>query len=318
MEAPELVTPRRLCRDDGRLDAAALGWSRRPLHQCNLSGHFGRKKRWDWWGILDRRLFVALVVADLDYLGLAGVSALELAGGRRFDRFVVRPLGVGCRLGDAVAAPLELRALGLRLSVTSTDDEVRLHARARTLGQSLALDVTARRGRDSLNVVVPWDEHHFQFTSKHVGLRASGGVEWNGTALALDDGAFVTHDFGRGIWPRRSAWSWAAGAAGELAFNLGGGWTDGTGATENGLFVAGELRKIVDEVRFTDEGRRLRSLASDAVDLRFEPTVTRRAALPAPLLSARLDWRGGHFSGRILDQRLDAVPGWSESFAATW
>ena len=49
----ELTSEIDLCTPDGRrLNRAALGWSRRPLHRANLDGCFGINKRWDYWAIL--------------------------------------------------------------------------------------------------------------------------------------------------------------------------------------------------------------------------------------------------------------------------
>ncbi|HEY3367062.1 MAG TPA: DUF2804 family protein [Symbiobacteriaceae bacterium] len=67
----ELTTPVLLCDDRGRLNPAAAGWSRRPLHTCNLKGRWPRKKRWNYWCITtDRHLFSA-TLSDIDYMGLA-------------------------------------------------------------------------------------------------------------------------------------------------------------------------------------------------------------------------------------------------------
>ena len=41
----ELTSPVEIALDDGRLNRAAIGWSRTPLHRCNLRGSFARKKR---------------------------------------------------------------------------------------------------------------------------------------------------------------------------------------------------------------------------------------------------------------------------------
>jgi len=41
---PELTAPVDLC-DGARLNPAARGWSRRPLHRANLSARWGRNKR---------------------------------------------------------------------------------------------------------------------------------------------------------------------------------------------------------------------------------------------------------------------------------
>ena len=48
---PELNAPVDLCLPDGRLNPAAVGWTRRPLHTANLRG-WGRNKRWEYWGIV--------------------------------------------------------------------------------------------------------------------------------------------------------------------------------------------------------------------------------------------------------------------------
>src|SRR5207302_693693 len=81
-----------LCTADGRLDPAAVGWSRRPLHACNLRGSWPRKKRWVYWGIASDELVFAITLADLDYFGLAVVSLLDLETGRLFEKSLVLPL----------------------------------------------------------------------------------------------------------------------------------------------------------------------------------------------------------------------------------
>ena len=46
---PELTRPVDLCDGRGRLDPAAIGWSRAPLVRANLRGHWPRRKRWNFW-----------------------------------------------------------------------------------------------------------------------------------------------------------------------------------------------------------------------------------------------------------------------------
>lgn len=41
----ELTDPVTLCLPNGRLNLAAVGWSRNPLHRCNLTGRRLAKKR---------------------------------------------------------------------------------------------------------------------------------------------------------------------------------------------------------------------------------------------------------------------------------
>ena len=82
----ELIEPVDLCSADGRLNAAAIGWARRPLVRANLRGGFGRRKRWDYWCVTDERWLLALLVADLDYVAFAAASAIDLTTGEREDR----------------------------------------------------------------------------------------------------------------------------------------------------------------------------------------------------------------------------------------
>src|SRR5690606_39442560 len=79
---PELTEPVDLCTPDGeRLNPAARGWSRRPLHRANLNGQHGRNKRWDYWAVLAGDLAVSTVYADVDHFGLADVWWADLATG---------------------------------------------------------------------------------------------------------------------------------------------------------------------------------------------------------------------------------------------
>ncbi len=78
----ELTEPVDLCSPDGdRLNPAARGWSRRPLHRANLQGRFGVNRRWDYWAVLAGDVLVSSVYADVDHLGLADLWWADLATG---------------------------------------------------------------------------------------------------------------------------------------------------------------------------------------------------------------------------------------------
>ena len=63
----ELREPVDLCDAMGRLAPAAVGWSRQPLVRANLSGHFLRKKRWNFWNWIDPDFVFTVTLADIDY-----------------------------------------------------------------------------------------------------------------------------------------------------------------------------------------------------------------------------------------------------------
>jgi Protein of unknown function (DUF2804) len=321
-----------LCTPEGRLDPAAVGWSRRTLHRCNLRGSWPRKKRWDYWAITTQRHLLFLLIADVDYLGLAVVSLLDLESGRRFEAQAVTPFGLGVRLPETVGgAPIRFDHLGVRVAMESSPGRVVLAASARTLGGDrldVDLAVEPPPGQETLNVVVPFGGDRFQFTSKHVGLPASGRVAWNGAAIDFDR-ASASLDFGRGIWPHRTAWNWAAASGTAhgraVALNLGGRWTDGTGSTENGLWIDGRLHKIGDRVTFAREGPGWAIRGSDpgGVDLRFLPVQRRNVGINLGLAGARLDWSAGRFSGTVASDDGERIAvggllGWAEEFHARW
>ena len=93
-----------------------------------------------------------------------------------------------------------------------------------------------------------------------------GESEWR---FGADGAAWGVLDVGRGRWPYRTNWNWGGGAGHAapegpvVGLQLGGKWTEGTGATENGVIVDGRLTKIGVELewdyRWDDPLRRGRS-----------------------------------------------------------
>jgi len=312
----ELTEPITLCLPDGRLDPAAVGWSRRPLHRCNLRGRWPRKKRWDYWCVTGDDVMIALTWADVDYLGLAVASALDLASGALVEEFALaRPGGAFAETVGGGDVAFERRGFALRIEPRA--DGTRLSARTRRL----QIEITVEPPRESLSVVVPFDDARFQFTCKQIGLAARGRAIVDGRERRLD-GAWAALDFGRGIWPHRTRWRWAAAAGTAngraVAFNLGGLWTRGTGATENALFLDGRAHKLSDEIEL--DGQRL---SSPAVELSFVPLHARHVGADVWPIGARLDWACGWFNGWLLaggGERIEVrnLFGWNEEVRARW
>jgi len=266
-EERELREPVDLACADGRtLNPEARGWSRRPLHRANLHGGWGRTKRWDYWALLAGDLVVSAVYADIDYLGLAEVWWVDLSTGRTGGRGVTAPGARGMHLPDVPgSAPLRIARRRFELEICDdADGTTRLRARWRERDGTparLEAAVELPPGHESLNVVIPWSERRFQFTSKHQARPASGELRVGescrlfGRARTGSD-AWGVLDVGRGRWPYRTRWNWGGGAgcAGEdgpvVGLQLGGRWTEGTGFTENGVLIDGRLTKLGSELRW--------------------------------------------------------------------
>lgn len=251
----ELFEPVDLCTPDGaRLNPAARGWSRRPLHRANLDGQHGRNKRWDYWAVLAGDLVLSAVYADVDHFGLADVWWADLAAGTTGGRSVVVSADDVDLPERPGTAPLRLAHEDLDLVIV--DDERGTHLTGRWQepdGRPGSLDVRVElpAQHDSLNVVIPWDDETFNFTSKHQARPAEGALtvgdrSWTVGRPAGD--AWGVLDVGRGRWPSTIRWNWGGGAgqAGDhvVGLQFGAKWTEGTGFTENGVVVDGRLTKI--------------------------------------------------------------------------
>lgn len=262
---PELTSPVDLCTPDGsRLNPAARGWSRFPLHRANLRGSWGRNKRWDYWGILLGDGAISLTFADLDYVGLVAINWADFVTRDHGTTAHIAPMGRGIELPDIPGSTaLHHRSRRLDAEVSDVEGGTRLiaHWRGRH-GHENRLDVVAGLpdGHESLNVVVPWSDTLFQYTSKHQARSVTGTLTVNGVTRTIgqDRAAWATLDVGRGRWAYRAKWNWAGGAGTStqghtIGIQLGSKWTDGTGATENGIIVDGRLTKIGEELTWTYE-----------------------------------------------------------------
>lgn len=335
----ELLAATDLVDDEGRLRAEARGWSRWPRHRCNLRGHALRKKRWDYWCITTRDHLLAVTIADIDWLGLATVTFFEYATRRPIERVMVRPLGLGVAMPELPrGGDLVIDGMGVHVAVREELDRTRIEAAFEPVlgvGSRLRADVVVERPpeHETLNVVVPFDDGaRYQMTSKQTALPARGRVvvDGRGHAFTRENEAFACLDYGRGVWPWRTTWNWGSAAGTRdgrtIGLNLGGQWTDGTGATENGVVIDGRMHKLSERVDFAyDRADFMRPwrVRSPRVDLVFEPSFERTARANLGLLAAELHWCLGTWRGSIVDDdgrrvAIDDLLGWSEEVRARW
>lgn len=335
---PELTEPVVLCRSDGTLDPAAIGWARQPIIDCSLHRSWGRRKRWDFWCITGPGFAMNLTYANVDYLGLGDVWFHDLATGQSATATAPVPLARGMRLGPR-AGEGGVELVGRRLHLRFEDDArgTALFAAFDTKAGPFHAELSVARpiGHESLTVVIPWGERRFQCTTKDVAREASGTITWGDRTYDLQPqgSSWGCLDFGRGKWPYRTLWNWgaAAGIAGgaTVGLQLGGKWTDGTGMTENALVVDGRLSKISEELVWdydrTDWLRpwRIRTPRSERVDVTFTPVYDKVSRLQAGVASSSVDQCFGTYSGRIVPD--DGVPldlaglfGWAEEASWRW
>ena len=333
---PEITAPVALCGANGLLNRDAVGWSRHPLHRCNLPPSLARKKKWNYWAVTSEDLLFSATIADVERAQTAGAYLFERRSQRHIDLgavvapgTIVMPEGVG---GDIVIDHPRLRVAlldegsGTRIRVDALDFG----------GMPLQADILVERpaGHETLNVVIPWAHDTFQYTSKRNTLPASGFVRIGDERLELTAPAFACLDYGRGVWPLQTVWNWgsASGVQGGriVGLNLGGKWTDGTGMNENGICVDGVLTKISEDLAWEYDRTawmrpwRVRTMATGRLDLAFEPEYER-----ASKSGRRESWYTeghqmfGRYTGYVTSAdgariELRDLFGWAEEHDARW
>lgn len=331
----ELTAPTDLCDTAGRLNRDAVGWSRRPLVRANLRGHWGRKKRWNFWNWISPRFVFSVTLADIDYAAFCQVTLIDFETRETFANLAPAWPG-SLALPEHVEEPVRFRGRGMEYAnVTDGGDlTVTFRGTARS-GEPITADFVVQRpaGQESLNVVVPWSATRFQLNSKHNTLPCAGEVRVGARRYVMDPAeCHGVQDFGRGLWPYVSFWNWGVATGVQdgrrIGINVGARWTTGTGSNENGLLIDGRLHKIMEDLRWTyDPGDwmrpwRVHGAHSGAVDVTLEPLFAHRVRTGrGPLRSGGVccfgRWHGTiRAAGETIPVR-DFI-GWAEEFDHRW
>jgi hypothetical protein len=323
------VTERELTADvaltlpNGRLNPEAVGFARRPIVDTGgIPAGWGRNKRWEYWNVITPTHILALTVSSIDYAAVHEVWVFERATERSWGKAVTVLPARGVTLPARLdAGPARARARGLAIEIEPQGGSIRL--RAKIADASFDVTVTRPADHECLAVVVPWSDTRFQYTVKDVALPASGTATVEGETHAVSGWAVLDH--GRGRWPYDVSWNWGAGSGVShgrtIGIQVGGGWTQGTGTTENGVVVDGKLHKIHDELRWEydlADWRRPWRITGGGLDASFTPFYDKRSATNLGVVSSRTDQCFGHWSGSFDDVRFDAIEGFAEDVHNRW
>ena len=324
-----------LCDARGLLNPDAVGFSRQPLVRANLSGHWPRKKKWNFWNWIGPEFVFSVTLADIDLASFCSFTLTDLSDGAHWSG---ASYGLSGRfaLPEVVEASVAFQGGGLEYDnrVAGADLAVRFRGRAGD-GTAIAAEFDVRRpaGHESLNVVVPWTPARFQCNSKHAALPCQGELRAGDRRYALDPrSCFAVQDWGRGIWPYRSFWNWGVAT----------GWAGRRPARH-------QLRRQVDHRHrlererdpvqrspAQDHGRpalgvrrgewrkpwRVVAPHSGALDLVLEPVAAHTPRLNLGLLATGGVCAFGRWRGRVRvegrELAVDGLLGWAEEFAHRW
>jgi hypothetical protein len=241
-------------------------------------------------------------------------------------------------MSDTVRGNVFFRNKNMNVSYTEDKEYTKIYVEVANFKEDMPLKaeffIEHPKNQESLNVVIPWSKRRFQFTSKQNCLPAIGTVTIGGEVFRFNGGeGFATLDYGRGVWPRAAFWNWAT-ASGKyegkiIGLNFGGGWTNGTGMTENGVLYDGKITKISDNVVFYYNPHnimkpwKIKTQNSNQVDVVFEPFFERVAATNVLVVKSDVHQLFGKFSGRVLLNkgekiRLEGLVGCAEEHKAKW
>ena len=334
-EEREITVPTDLCDAQGQLSPAAVGWSRRPLVRANLRGHWLRKKRWNFWNWISPRFVFQVTLADIDYAAFCQVTFIDFETQRTVGG--TAPAWPGSlSMPEHVERTVEFRGRSMQYANVQNGGRIKVDfSGAAAGGEAIVADfvVYVPPGQESLNVVVPWSATRFQLNSKHNTLPCEGFVSVGGTRYAMEpEACHAVQDFGRGVWPYRSFWNWGVATGVQdgrrIGVNVGGKWTTGTGANENGLLIDGRLHKVMEDLRWeydpSDPMRpwHVRAEHSRMLDLTLEPVVAHRSAVSLGVLATGGVCCFGRWHGTMRvageELRLRDIVGWAEEFAHRW
>lgn len=335
-EEREITAPVMLCDAAGRLNPEAVGWSRKPLHTCNLKGRWPRKKKWNYWCVTTDTHIFSVTLADIDYIGLAAVYLIDAEAKKKYDKTLVLPFGGGCVMPEKVEESVSFNGKAMKFSLTHSEGKIGLHfecENVRGAKMEAEIDIEKPEGHETLNVVIPWSGNVFQFTSKQNCLPAHGVVVYGEKTYRFESGnSYACLDYGRGIWPYSITWNWASGSGrqGEdtIGIQLGDKWTDGAGMNENGISLNGRLYKISEDVRIecdTSDYTKpwtLKSSVTDRVNLTLSPIFDSANEFSLVVLGTWGHQVFGRFSGTLTfgdrTVEIENISGWAELVKQKW
>lgn len=334
----EILQNVNLCNNDGTLNVSSIGWSRNPVFNCNLSGKWLRKKKWNYWCITSDECLFSATISNIDYAGMVFVYFLDFKTKKFIEKTIMTPFGKGCPMPRNVHETVNFKNKEIELMFTSENNDSTFITvtcnNFATLPMEASLRITYPKGYETLNVVVPWNNKTFQYTSKHEGMPVEGQIKVGEKVYTLNkETSFGCLDFGRGIWPFKVKWNWA-NASGivngkRVGLNLGAKWTDGTGYTENGFVIDGKLTKLSEDVIFQYDNKDfkkpwlIKTSITDRVSLTFVPFYERIAKSNAVIIKSEVHQMIGFFSGTILSLEGERIEisnmlGCSEDHLGQW
>ncbi|MDK2562027.1 DUF2804 domain-containing protein [Romboutsia sedimentorum] len=323
----ELKKKNSICSKDGKVNQECIGWGKKVFSNCSIDRGYFRKKIWNHYMWMNKDFVCALAIVKLDYAGLIFIDFYDLKENKKIHKSITIPLCNGIILHNSIGSYAHFQNKEMYLNIIRTNDK--LHAMVKW--GEVDIDANIFLEKESLNVLVPWSEKKFHYTSKQFPLKSSGYInvgDEDYEKFELNDSiSFI--DYGRGIWEREKYWYWlTCGFENEdnkVGLNLGAKWTDNTGVNENGIKIDGMLYKLYCDVDFEkiDENNwSIKSTNCEDIDLIFNISTVNDKVNNKLIIKSSLKQHIGYISGIVKadDKEIEfkEVLCWLEDHYAKW
>lgn len=279
-----------------------------------------RIKEWDYYLVTNKSYGVALTVADNGYMGLISISLLDFKKGWHKTQSHILPFTLGKLNLPKTTHKGEVRYVDHKVEIyfVTYKGERRLRCYMKEFYEGKPFEcefVLGHMPEDSMVIATPFkgSPKQFYYNQKIIGMKARGYIR-TGRLFATfrQEDAYGLLDWGRGVWPYKSTWYWGA-AMGEvegksIGFNIGYGFGDTSGATENMIFYEGKANKL-DQITFKipeKDGREnyLAPWQFTSSDGRFEmefiPILDRKDCKSIGIIKSNQHQVFGRFSGKLI------------------
>lgn len=197
----ELKGKNYICTKEGHLNKDSIGWSRKTFNNCNISNGYFRRKIWNHYMWIEENFICAFAIVDLDYVGLIFIDFYDLKNNKEIHRSIKTPLSQGIFINPKIGSSASAKVYNTVINIIGINKALNIIAK---LGK-ISIEANINLDDESLNVLVPWNDKQYHYTSKQLPLKSNGYISAEDKKYYLDN-SFTFIDYGRGIWEREKSW----------------------------------------------------------------------------------------------------------------
>lgn len=327
---------------DGNLSQRGFAYSLiKDYRREDIQGMKSRIKEWDYYYIADSNYGIALTIDDNSYMGMVSLSILDIRHGKEiltkspifWFPFGKTKLPSSSKNGDTIK-------IGKGYSFRFLNNNGKRHLLCEMKNalpkENFFCDIYLEESNpNSMVIATPfYKKRHFYYNQKINLLRAKGFFKLGDMRYELEENAFATLDWGRGVWTYKNTWYWSSAngisKGKRIGWNLGYGFGDTSAASENMLFVDDKAYKFEDVAFYIPKKKNkddflssweIKSKSGD-ISLTFSPSFNRKSNTNALLIQSDQNQVFGSFNGYFLVNNekiiIDDIHGFAEKVRNRW